>query len=249
MAVIVPPARSRHTFSSMRQWLTALSLFCAGCGLPALTSEDVFGLEPLAHAWVYGVVIDDRAGAPLANATLQMASASTRSDANGAFRLGEQTAGSGELVVSREGFEPFGETLELRAGANRLEVRLTPLSCGACGSGEICGPGGKCIESASVSGDIIDACTRAAVEARVTIDGKSTCSFQGKGYWQLTGLTPGAMQTVAAGKTGYQAFSAEIELKSGFNALPRIELTPVGGCSAPSPSPSTCTCTTPNCQP
>ncbi len=92
------------------------------------------------------------------------------------------------------------------------------------------------VQGSSVSGDLIDACTGAAVAARITIAGKSTCSVSGKGCWQLTGLPPGGPQTLAAGRAGYQAFSASLTLVSGFNALEKISLTPAGGCSVPPPA-------------
>jgi hypothetical protein len=248
MAVrFVLPRRARHTVIRMRALIPLLLL--TGCGLPALSSEDVFGLEESPRAWVYGTVADAKSGGPLANVTVQLAANSAQSDANGAFRIEGLTAGNGELAASREGFEPLGMPLLLRAGGNRLELKLVPLACGSCREDEICDPAaGKCVQPASLSGDLVDICTGAAVAARITVDGHSTCSLSGKGFWQLKGLKPGGPQTLAAGRTGYQAFSMQVTLVSGFNAIEKISLTPIGGCTAPPPVESVCSCTTPGCQ-
>ena len=247
MAVIVLPQLGGIRCLMMRMLLPIVLL--TGCGLPPLSSEDVFGLELRPRAWVYGTVADSKSGGPVANATVQLAGLSTESDSNGAFGIVGLTSGDGELAASREGYETLGMGLTLRAGANRLEVRLIPLACGSCRASEVCDAlMGRCVEAASLSGDLVDGCTGAALVAKVTVSGKSTCSVSGKGYWELTGLKPGGPQTLAAGRMGYQAFSVQVTLKSGFNATDRILLIPVGGCSAPRPEESSCSCTPPNCQ-
>lgn len=224
-------------------------LLLTGCGLPELSSEEVFGLEDSPRAWIYGIASNAQTGAPLSNVSLQIGNAGSQSDANGAFRLDGLTKGTGELAVSREGFEILGLTLAIRAGGNRLEVRLVPLACGVCRSDETCDSAlGQCVPSARISGDLVDACTGAAVAARVTVGGKATCSLPGKGYWELGNLRVGGPQTLAAGRDGYQAFSTQVTLKSGFNALDKISLMPIGGCTAPPPMSAACSCTTPNCQ-
>ena len=224
-------------------------LLLTGCGLPPLSSEDVFGLEPSPHAWIYGTIADSKSGAPIAGATVQLSTASAQSDLNGAFRVEGLSTGNAELAASREGYAALGMPLSLRPGGNRLELKLVPLACGACRDDQVCDPNlGVCVEQASISGDLVDACTGSAVAARITVDGKSTCSISGKGYWMLKGLKPGGPQTLAAGKMGYQAFSVQVTLKSGFNALDKISLTPIGGCSVTPPVDTGCSCTTPNCQ-
>lgn len=224
-------------------------LLLTGCGLPALNSEDVFGLEASPRAWVYGTVSNGQTGGPVGNATLQLASAGSQSDANGAFRVEGLAAGTSELAVSREGFQALAVSLTLHAGGNLLELRLIPLACGTCPEEQICDSDARrCVASASISGDLVDACTGSAVAARVTIDGKSTCAIPGKGFWQLRGLTPGGPQTLAAGRVGYQAYSTQVTLKSGFNVIDKIALTPIGGCAAPPPADSVCSCTTASCQ-
>lgn len=224
-------------------------LLLTGCGLPGLTSEEVFGLEVMPRAWVYGVVSDAQTHGPLSEATVQISGASVRSDSNGAFALEHLTAGEIELAASRDGYETLGEVLELKPGANRLELQLTRLACGTCMNGQVCDPTARqCVEAASISGDIVNACTGAVVVARVTVDGKSTCAIPGKGYWQLTGLKPGGPQALVAGKDGYEPYRADITLVSGFNTIDKISLTPVGGCSATPPVETACTCTMPGCQ-
>jgi hypothetical protein len=239
VALIVLPAGCRHTVMQMRALLLPL-LLLTGCGLPELSSEDVFGLEPSPRAWVYGTIANNETGGPVANVTVQLADFTGQSDANGAFRIDGLTSGTGELAASREGFENLGMSLALRPGGNRVELRLVPLSCGTCRVEEVCDPAARaCVLAAIVTGDVIDTCTGAAVIAKVTVAGKSVCSTAGKGFWQLEGLRPGGPQTLAAGRLGYQAFSTQLTLQSGFNAV-EIRLTPVGGCSAPPPGPAAC---------
>lgn len=241
---------ARHTVSQMRALLPLLLL--TGCGLPALSSEDVFGLEVAPRAWVYGTVANAQTGGPVANVVLQLADSAAQSDVNGAFRLDGLSPGPGELAASREGFTNLGTSVALHAGGNRLELRMLPLRCGTCGENEVCDPvAGNCVQAASLTGAVVDACSQVAIAARLTIGGKITCSTStsGKGYWQLSGLPIGGPQTLAVGKTGYQAYSTQLTLKPGFNAFDAISLMRVGGCIAPEPSnPAVCSCTEPNCQ-
>ena len=224
-------------------------LLLTGCGLPGLTSEDVFGLESTPRAWAFGVVIDARSNGPISGATIQLSGAAASSDLNGTFRVDELTAGPADLTASRDGFATLTQSLVLKAGANHLDLRLTRLACGACTATEVCDPGaGRCVEAASISGDIVNVCTGAVVVARVTVDGHSTCAIPGKGYWQLRGLKPGGPQALVAGKDGYEPYRTDITLVSGFNTLEKISLTPVGGCTAPPPVETECTCTMPGCQ-
>ena len=224
-------------------------LLLTGCGLPGLTSEDVFALEPVPRAWVYGVVTDARTNGPVAGATIQVAGILTSSDSNGAFRVDGLTAGANGLAVSREGFQTLAQTLPIKAGANRLDPRLDRVTCGTCGLSEVCDSvAGRCVEAASISGDIVNVCTGAVVVARVTVDGRSTCAIPGKGYWQLTGLKPGGPQALVAGKDGYEPYRTDVTLVSGFNVVDKISLNPVGGCSAPPPTETPCTCIALGCQ-
>ena len=87
----------------------------------------------------------------------------------------------------------------------------------------------------------------AALTARVVIQGRATCTKEGRGFAELIDLTPGGPQTLAVGKTNYQAVNVMVTLTPGFNAQPAIRLTPVGGCAV-TPVDVPCTCTTPDCQ-
>ena len=225
-------------------------LLLTGCGLPALSSEDVFSLEATPRAWVYGTVANAQTGGPVANVVLQLGDAAAQSDVNGAFRLDGLSPGPGELAASREGFQNLGTSVALHAGGNRVELRVIPLLCGTCGENEVCDPtAGKCVQAATITGAVVDACSGVAIAARVTIGGRITCSTFGKGYWRLSGLAVGGPQTFAAGKPGYQAYSTQLTLKPGFNALDSVSMMRVGGCSAPDPgNAAVCECTEPACQ-
>jgi len=232
--------------------VTPWLVLCA-CGVGGLTSEDIYGLDPHPRVWLAGLVTNGRTGAPLAHATVQIEGVSTLSDPTGAYRL-ENLPVSPSAVgsASATGFEVSALSLTLRAGANARDIALQPLDCGSlqCGMDQICDEvHGQCIRAATLTGSVVSACTQLAIGARVTIDGKATCSsaISGKAYFELRGLSPGGPQTLAVGKTGYQAFSTVLTLQPGFNAQDDIALTPAGGCGAVVQD-EPCTCTQPNCQ-
>jgi hypothetical protein len=233
--------------------VTAAMLLCACGGVGGLTSEDVYGLSPQPRVWLSGIVTNVRSGEVVAGATVQIEGVSTLTDMTGAYRLDNLPVSTNALgSATADGFEPYALALNLRAGANLRDLGLQPLACGPyrCASDQLCDDAnGQCISAAILSGTVVSACDRTAISARVTIDGKSTCSTasSGKAYFQLTGLMPGGPQTLSAGKTGYQAFSSTLTLQAGFNAAGPIELTPVGGCGG-TVQDEPCTCTQSYCQ-
>ncbi len=214
----------------------AVCVLLAGCGLPELSSEDVFGLEANPRVWMFGTVSVGQS--PAAGATVKVVEAMTTTDSNGAFRLDGLTLADREVVITRQGFEPVVNEVDLHPGGNRFELKLAGGTCSVCGAEQVCDDAtAQCVQAASLTGIITDSCSGAAVIARVTVQGKSTCSMNtGKGFWSLQGLKPGGPQTLAAGKPGYQPFSTAITLKSGFNTFDPIKLNRVGGCSAPQPA-------------
>jgi hypothetical protein len=233
--------------------VTAVLLLCACGGVQGLTTEDVYGLSPNPMVWISGLVTNARSGEIIAGATVQIEGVSTLSDTTGAYRLDNLPVTTNALgSASADGFEPYALALNLRAGANLRDLALHPLACGPyrCSSDQLCDDAnGQCVAAATLSGTVVSACDGTAIAARVTIDGKSTCSSasSGKAYFQLTGLTPGGPQTLSAGKTGYQAFSTTLTLQAGFNAAGPIALTPVGGCGG-AVQDEPCTCTQSYCQ-
>jgi hypothetical protein len=126
---------------------------------------------------------------------------------------------------------------------------LVQHSCPAqCPGAQVCSADGACVEAAALTGSVEDACTGAAIAARVTIAGRSVCSGDGKlPYFELTGLVPGGPYTLAVGKLGYRSYTVARSLEPGANTHPAIALTPSGGCGAP-PAPIACTCTDALCQ-
>jgi hypothetical protein len=117
-----------------------------------------------------------------------------------------------------------------------------------CPATQVCGAEGACVEPATLTGTVEDACTGAALAARVTIAGSSVCSGDMKlPYFELTGLAPGGPYTLAVGKVGYRSYSVARSLAPGANTHPAIALTPSNGCGAP-PAPMACTCTDALCQ-
>lgn len=232
--------------------LVLIAFACSACGdVEGLKSEDIFGLEPNPKVWLYGSVTNGSTGAPLRDVAIQVEGYSTVSDARGAFRIDGLQAGNVQGTASIHGFQSYTLAATLRPGANAHNIVLQPRECGrfTCGAEQFC-VADACVEAARLSGSVVDACSGAAISARVTIDGKSTCSSanSGKTYFELRGLTPGGPHTLSIGKTGYQAFSTQITLNAGLNAVDMIMLTPIGGCAAGSPQDVPCTCTQPTCQ-
>lgn len=217
--------------------MVVVGVVLAGCGLPELSSEDVFGRDSNPKAWAYGTVKDAANGGPIAGATIQLARGSVVSDDNGAFRFDSVGVGDAEIAVSKAGYETLGQSYRMHAGGNRLDITLAKLNCG-CSGGQVCDLTTRaCVEPARISGIVTDACTGAGLVARVTVSGVSGCTdFGPKSYWELGGLFPGGPQTLAAGRGGYQPFTTQVTLKSGFNTIEPIQLTPIGGCGAVPPA-------------
>jgi hypothetical protein len=232
--------------------LIFVSLATVSCGVEGLRSEDVFGLSPNPKAWLYGQVTDARSGAPVADASIQVGGISGLSNSNGSFRIDDLKVGALSGSASMGGYRPYNFDFDLRPGANSHNIVLQPNTCGSvmCGTNEFCSAQQTCVQGATLTGSVVSACTFEAIDARVTIDGKSTCSTaaSGKGYLLLRFLQPGGPQTLSVGKVGWRAFSKDITLMSGFNTVYQIELTPLEGCSGPAPANVPCTCTQPNCQ-
>lgn len=222
----------------------------AGCGFPGLSSEDLYGLSPSPRAWLSGIAMDRRSGAPLASVTIQVESSTTTSGGDGAFLLDRLKPGLVEGAGSKEGYYPASFELELRAGANRKDFALEPMSCGAtgCAQNEVCHPEtARCAVAAILTGGVVDACTGVALSARVTIAGASTCSRAIKPYFELRRLVAGGPHTLSAGKPGYRGYLTERSLAAGFNTHPLIELEPEGGCSS-APADVPCSCDDSGCQ-
>jgi hypothetical protein len=226
----------------------AAPLLLAGCDLPPLSSEDVFGLSPHPRAWISGLVTDARTGAPLERASVLVYDSAAASDSRGAYRLDGLTAGAFSGSASRAGYQPTAFSVALRPGGNHVDLTLVPLPCGGCGPGQACDVGSaRCVEEAVLTGITVSACTGKALSARVTFDGQSTCSTASKGYFRLEGLRPGGPSTLAIGKQGYLPLSEEKTVSSGSNTTGSLMLTPIAGCD-PRPADVACTCSTPNCQ-
>lgn len=235
----------------MEKMTAALLVLCACGNVDGLTSEDLYGLNPNPRVWLSGLVTNARTGAPLSGVSVQVDGNSTTSNGAGAYRLEGLSTSQGTGSASVHGYQVYTLSLQLRAGANARDIALEPQECGrfTCDSGEFC-RNDACVPAASLSGGVTSACDGSALDARVTIDGKSTCSSasSGKTFFELEGLTPGGPQTLSAGKTGWQALTVTVTLQPGFNVAPRLELIPIGGCSAAPPADVRCTCTQANCQ-
>jgi hypothetical protein len=230
-----------------------LLALCACGDVEGLKSEDIFGLSPNPKVWLYGQVTNARTGAPLGDVAIAVGGQSTSSDHNGAFRLDGLEAAEISGSASAHGFKPYQLVLALRPGANARNIVLEPQECGrsACTPEEFCDAAtDTCVMGATLTGGVADACTHQAIDARITIDSKSTCSsaLSGKTYFELHGLRPGGPQTLSVGKVNYEPLNRQLTLVSGFNAVDMIPLMPLGGCGAAPPENVPCSCTQAWCQ-
>ena len=134
--------------------LTLVLALASSCGsVDGFSSEDLYGLSSQPRSWLSGLVTSRR-GASVSGAAVQVEGVSTRSTADGAYRLElnlvtEVAAGS----ASADGFAPYDFVLPLKSGANGFDIALTPLTCAdaACPGGQVCGENSS---PASVRSDI-----------------------------------------------------------------------------------------------
>jgi hypothetical protein len=106
----------------MRHQLAGLALaflLVTGC------SSDNDGVSPPAGATLSGVVREGGSGSPVAGATVSLGSATTTSSVNGQFQLQNVPTGAGlSLVAFAPGYAAFTQSVEVKAGANTLDVSL-----------------------------------------------------------------------------------------------------------------------------
>lgn len=76
-------------------------------------------------ATLSGRVVDAATRAGLANATVQVGTRSTATDATGAFTFPGLTAGGQTIVVKRAGYADLTQVVQLRGGANSMEFALS----------------------------------------------------------------------------------------------------------------------------
>jgi hypothetical protein len=199
-------------------------------------------------ARLQGLVLDADTGGGLEGATVSAAGVTATSSATGAFTLEGLMAGPLSGTATKAGYTPRSFTVTLGPGDNRSDVALSALPCGGCPGGQVCEPVARqCVAPASLTTTVVDACTGAAITAKVRVQGAATCSAGPRGFFELRGLVPGASQTMAVGKTGYQPLNRVVTLQPGFNAEPTVSLTPLSGCATPTVDVA-CTCTEPGCQ-
>lgn len=230
-----------------RGLVTALAVL-SGCGLPPLTKEDVQALTLQPEVVLSGVVRHAENQGPLQGAVVAVQGSSSASAASGRYQIAGLTSGPASVTATLQGFAVAEAQVVLVPGPNVLDLALAPIQCSACTSGQVCDTvAGQCVTAAILTGGVVDDCSSVAIAARVTIDGRSTCSGNQKAYFRLEALHPGGPQTLGAGAPGYRSFTGTMTLMPGFNTAPDIRLVPLGGCDATTPPPS-CSCTATGCQ-
>jgi hypothetical protein len=102
----------------------------------------------------------------------------------------------------------------------------------------------------SVSGWVVDACSGQPLDGtQVGVGGKHTCSFKGKGSFDVYMLPVGCDKTLTAARPGFKPYIATVHLKRDGNASVEIRLERMEPCDpqAPSPPAPACVCHDPAC--
>jgi hypothetical protein len=233
----------------LRSLALAVLLSAAACGnLQPLTSADIYEVARTPKTWLTGTVTRADSNAPVSEVLITLGDRSATTTIDGRFRFDDLSPGAMEGAATRSGFTRKPFTVELAQGGNQLDLALDAIACGGCAMGLLCDVASStCVQPATITANIVSACTGSALTARVNISGHATCSNDTRGAWQLAGLTPGGPQTLSVGKSGYVVHSQVVTLLPGFNTVPQIQLTPIDGCAA-IPADVPCSCTQPECQ-
>jgi hypothetical protein len=98
-----------------------------------------------------------------------------------------------------------------------------------------------------LSGSVLDACTRHAIDARIGIAGRRQCSMGGKGAYFFTNLPEGTLALIAF-KDGYKHFEVPVVITT-TGTVQDILLQPdtPQGCAEPLPPDVACICDMPGC--
>jgi hypothetical protein len=98
-----------------------------------------------------------------------------------------------------------------------------------------------------LSGSVLDACTRHAVNARIGVAGRRQCSINGKGSYFFSSLPEGTLALIAF-KDGYKHFEVPVVITAS-GTVQDILLQPdtPQGCAEPLPPDVACVCDMPGC--
>ena len=158
---------------------------------------------------VVGRVTDKDTGSGLGDAVVSINPGRTQTDSRGDYEIIGAKAGTRMVISQKTGFENYFSTTEVKAGETVFDdIAMTPKAT-----------------TGSVKGIVTDKDTGSPVEdARVSI-GSTEVRTDADGHFDLNGILAGTQQ-IYAQKTGYESYSASLEVKAGETVFNDIAMTP-----------------------
>ncbi len=151
-------------------------------------------------------IITDSSGALVAGATVVVGgSYSGVSDTSGYYEIANIPIGNYSLSVTASGHTPYTSSVEIKEGANSLDIQLT-------------------VNTGTVAGVVTDADTGDIIPgAIVSIGGGYTDTTDSNGYYEISNITTGTYPiTVMA--DGYSDYTGSITVQAGYQ-VNNIQLT------------------------
>jgi sugar lactone lactonase YvrE len=154
-----------------------------------------------------GIVVDSISKVAIANATVQLGTATQTTNATGVFTFNPIVSGTFALAVSVNGYQTVTASGIAIQGVNNLGsialVQLPPLVT-------------------ALNGTVRDEAGAVLSAVKVSIGAQSVLT-DSTGTYQITGLTPG-LATITATKTNFQTATATVSVVAGssYNFSPRL---------------------------
>lgn len=154
-----------------------------------------------------GTVTDSSNNTPLENVRVEVGSADTETDENGAYRLTGIRSGPRSLVAEKSGYQQYKSDVTIEAGiTNYYDFSMDAVQ-----------------ETGAVFGIVQDQYTRRHLEdVKITVASSSTYCNRTGGY-ALRGI-PVGLQTITAQKSGYENYSDTVEIKAQEATYHKIQM-------------------------
>ncbi|MBC8175978.1 MAG: carboxypeptidase regulatory-like domain-containing protein, partial [Deltaproteobacteria bacterium] len=158
---------------------------------------------------VRGRVTNKDTGYGLGDAIVSVSSEKTGTDSRGDYKITGAKAGTRLVISQKTGFENYFSSTEVKAGETVFDdIAMTPIPT-----------------TGTVKGIVTDKDTGSPVgDARVSI-GSTEVRTDSNGHFDLNGISAGTQQ-IHAQKTGYESYSASLEVKAGETVFHDITMTP-----------------------
>jgi Tol biopolymer transport system component len=187
-----------------------LPIIGIGLLLYALISQGIIGSARVASVAVTVTAADQVA---IEQATVEIGGQSGQTDANGAIILSDVPRGTQTLSVTRTGFEPYSQSVNVKRGRNDLgTVTLTETP----------------VEKISVTLSVSDYITETPVtDAKVTLDDIVGIADQANKVYKLNNVPLGTYSLTIT-KNGYSAFTTKTTVTEDTTALDTVALVQAG---------------------